>query len=173
VPLFTWSAKNPSAEVLAEPRRAQDRPLHRTHARLLALQRGLLSATRQEHEPADAGGADDRGPTGWLGALRGSAGRAGDGARPSAAGRAWTLGALADEVAMSRSAFAARFTELVAEPPMRYVARLRMHLAQAALRQPGARIAEVAGRFGYRSEAAFSRAFKRYVGVPPGAARRR
>ena len=45
---------------------------------------------------------------------------------------------------------------------MRYVARLRMHLAQAALRQPGARIADVAGRFGYDSEAAFSRAFKRY-----------
>jgi AraC-like DNA-binding protein len=56
---------------------------------------------------------------------------------------------------------------------MRYVARLRMHLAQTALRQPGARIAAIASRFGYASEAAFSRAFKRYVGVSPGAAQRR
>jgi AraC-like DNA-binding protein len=111
--------------------------------------------------------------TGWLGALRHpQVGRAMALVHRQPE-RAWTLGALADEVAMSRSAFAARFTELVGEPAMRYLARLRMHVAQAALRLPGARIAEVAGRFGYRSEAAFSRAFKRYVGVPPGAARRR
>ena len=111
--------------------------------------------------------------TGWLGALRDpQVGRAMALVHRQPE-RAWTLDALAGEVAMSRSAFAARFTELVGEPAMRYVARLRMHLAQAALRQPGARIADVASRFGYRSEAAFSRAFKRYVGVPPGAAQRR
>jgi AraC-like DNA-binding protein len=111
--------------------------------------------------------------TGWLGALRDpQVGRAMALVHRQPA-RAWTLDALAAEVAMSRSAFAARFTELVGEPAMRYVARLRMHLAQAALRQPGVRIAEVASRFGYRSEAAFSRAFKRYVGVAPGASQRR
>jgi AraC-like DNA-binding protein len=111
--------------------------------------------------------------TGWLGALRDpQIGRA-IALVHRQPERAWTLDALADEVAMSRSAFAARFTALVGEPAMRYVARLRMHLSQSALRQPGARIADVAGRFGYASEAAFSRAFKRYVGVAPGAARRR
>jgi AraC-like DNA-binding protein len=111
--------------------------------------------------------------TGWLGALRDpQVGRAMALVHRQPE-RGWTLDGLAAEVAMSRSAFAARFTDLVGEPAMRYVARLRMHLAQAALRQPGARIAAVAGRFGYRSEAAFSRAFKRYVGVPPGSAQRR
>ncbi|HSI81357.1 MAG TPA: AraC family transcriptional regulator [Solirubrobacterales bacterium] len=60
--------------------------------------------------------------------------------------RAWTLGSLAAEVAMSRSAFAARFTELVGEPAMRYLARWRMHLAATALRD-GATVTEVADRF--------------------------
>ena len=68
--------------------------------------------------------------TGWLGALQDrQIGRAITLIHRDPA-RAWTLAALADEVAMSRSAFAARFTELVGEPPMGYVARWRMHLAR-------------------------------------------
>jgi AraC-like DNA-binding protein len=47
-----------------------------------------------------------------------------------------------------------------------------MHLAAAALRDEGATVAALADRFGYRSEAAFARAFKRVVGSPPGAVRR-
>ena len=62
---------------------------------------------------------------------------------------------------MSRSAFAARFTELVGEPAMSYVTRWRMHLAAVALRDEDATVAALADRFGYRSEAAFARAFKR------------
>ena len=73
---------------------------------------------------------------------------------------------------MSRSAFAARFTELVGEPAMSYVTRWRMHLAAAALRDEDATVAALAERFGYHSEAAFARAFKRVVGSPPGAVRR-
>ena len=84
-----------------------------------------------------------------------------------------TLDLLADELAMSRSAFAARFTELVGEPVMSYVARWRMHVAVAALKEEGATVGELADRLGYRSEAAFSRAFKRVIGVAPGAVRRR
>jgi AraC-like DNA-binding protein len=87
-------------------------------------------------------------------------------------GRPWTVAMLADQIPMSRSAFAARFTELVGEPAMSYVTRWRMHLAAAALRDEGATVAELADRFGYRSEAAFARAFKRVVGQPPGAVRR-
>jgi AraC-like DNA-binding protein len=86
--------------------------------------------------------------------------------------RAWTVASLADELAMSRSAFAARFTELVGEPVMGYVARWRMHLALSALKEEGVTVGELADRLGYRSEAAFSRAFKRIVGVSPGAVRR-
>jgi len=73
---------------------------------------------------------------------------------------------------MSRSAFAARFTALVGVPPMQYVVRWRMHLALTWLREHDAGLGELAGRLGYQSEAAFSRAFKRVVGVSPGAARR-
>ncbi|MGY1735446.1 AraC family transcriptional regulator [Geodermatophilus sp. SYSU D00684] len=87
-------------------------------------------------------------------------------------GSAWTLTRLAREARMSRSSFAARFTELAGEPVMHYLARWRMHLATVALGQ-GARVGELAGDLGYESEAAFSRAYKRIVGVPPTAAARR
>lgn len=73
---------------------------------------------------------------------------------------------------MSRSAFAARFTELVGEPAMAYVTRWRMHVAFDELRDQGATVAQLAGRLGYRSEAAFARAFKRVIGLPPGAVKR-
>ena len=109
--------------------------------------------------------------SGWLGALQDrQVGRALALVHRDPA-RDWTVASLAGEVAMSRSAFAARFTELVGEPAMAYVARWRMHLALDALREEGATVGELADRLGYRSEAAFSRAFKRIVGISPGAAR--
>jgi AraC-like DNA-binding protein len=116
--------------------------------------------------------SDPSAQSGWLGALRDNQiGRAlalihGDPAR------AWSVATLADELAMSRSAFAARFTELVGEPVMRYVTHWRMRVATNALRDDGATVAELADRLGYRSEAAFARAFKRVTGVAPGAIKR-
>ncbi|HET9242161.1 MAG TPA: AraC family transcriptional regulator [Gaiella sp.] len=86
--------------------------------------------------------------------------------------RDWTVASLARELAMSRSALAARFTELVGQPVMKYVTRWRMHLALNALREEEITVAELANRLGYRSEAAFSRAFKRVIGASPGAVRR-
>jgi AraC-like DNA-binding protein len=110
--------------------------------------------------------------TGWLGALRDPLiGRALALVHREPA-RDWTVAALADELAMSRSAFAARFTALVGEPAMQYVTRWRMHLAQDALEREGVTVGELADRLGYRSEAAFARAFKRVTGTPPGAVRR-
>jgi AraC-like DNA-binding protein len=110
--------------------------------------------------------------TGWLGALQDpQIGRA-IALIHREPERDWTLASLARQVAMSRSAFAARFTELVGEPAMHYVARWRMHVAVDSLREDQAAVGELAGRFGYRSEAAFSRAFKRLIGAPPGAVRR-
>jgi AraC-like DNA-binding protein len=110
--------------------------------------------------------------TGWLGALRDKQiGRALSLVHRDAA-RMWTVESLATEVAMSRSAFAVRFTELVGEPPMHYVARWRMHVALTRLKEEGTALGELAIRLGYRSEAAFSRAFKRVIGVSPGTARR-
>lgn len=82
---------------------------------------------------------------------------------------AWTVEDLASAVAVSRSTLADRFTLLVGEPPMRYLAAWRIQLAQSLLRQSPASVAEVALRVGYESEAAFNRAFKRHVGQPPAA----
>jgi len=109
---------------------------------------------------------------GWLAGLRDDAiGRAlgllhGDPAR------AWTLDELAAGVAMSRSAFADRFTTLVGQPPMQYLTHWRMQLAAGRLAAGSAKVAAIAEQVGYESEEAFSRAFKRLMGVSPGAWRR-
>jgi transcriptional regulator GlxA family with amidase domain len=87
-------------------------------------------------------------------------------------GRAWTVDELARNVALSRSALAQRFGTLVGEPPMRYLASWRLQVARQLLTQPGIGVAEVATRVGYDSEAAFNRAFKRHVGLPPATWRR-
>jgi AraC-like DNA-binding protein len=73
---------------------------------------------------------------------------------------------------MSRSAFADRFTKVVGEPVMQYLTTWRMNLALDALQSEQATAAQLARRLGYRSEAAFARAFKRVVGLPPGAVKR-
>jgi len=110
--------------------------------------------------------------TGWLAALNDlqiGAALALVHADPQAS---WTVASLAAKVAMSRSAFAARFVQLVGEPPLQYVTRWRMQKASGILRDGHASLAEVAARVGYESEAAFSKAFKRAVGSTPGAYRR-
>lgn len=110
--------------------------------------------------------------TGWLGALQDQQiGRAILLIQRDPA-RAWTVVELANEVAMSRSAFAARFKELVGDAPIHYVTRWKMNLALTWLKEEDVSLTELAERLGYQSEAAFSRAFKRTIGVPPGAARR-
>ena len=86
--------------------------------------------------------------------------------------RNWTVDELAREAAMSRSALAERFTQLVGEAPMRYLANWRMQLAKQLLREGTHSIQEVATRVGYESEAAFNRAFKRATGSPPATWRR-
>ena len=84
----------------------------------------------------------------------------------------WTVELLATISGMSRSAFANRFTELVGEPPLRYLSRWRMHKAIEMLREGRLTTAEVASLVGYESEAAFSKAFKKWNGQGPGAYRR-
>ncbi|MFC3325570.1 AraC family transcriptional regulator [Mesorhizobium cantuariense] len=81
--------------------------------------------------------------------------------------RNWTVEALAREMGASRSAFAERFTAVVGETPARYVARVRMHQARQWLIDDRMRVSTIAARLGYDSEASFSRAFKRIVGIAP------
>ncbi|HEX4299129.1 MAG TPA: AraC family transcriptional regulator [Devosia sp.] len=120
--------------------------------------------THLDQLPADA--------SGWLGGLRDPhVGRALQLIHGLPA-QDWTLPGLAREVGLSRSALAERFTRLVRETPMHYLGRWRMQLASHALEQPEQTIAAIAEDVGYQSEAAFNRAFKKYVGAPPGAWRR-
>ena len=79
----------------------------------------------------------------------------------------WTVDALAKVMHASRSAFAERFAAIVGETPGRYVAQVRMHQARQWLVRDRMKIAVVARRLGYDSEASFSRAFKRVIGKPP------
>jgi AraC-like DNA-binding protein len=111
---------------------------------------------------------------GWIGALRDRpVGRALAHIHRSPE-RDWTNASLAEAVGMSRSRFAARFTALVGEPPLTYLSRWRLESAAGMLRDDDATgLAEIASRVGYLSEAAFSKAFRRRFGAPPGEYRRR
>lgn len=86
--------------------------------------------------------------------------------------RAWTLEELASHVGLSRSALHQRFLLFVGMPPMQYLLRWRMQIAAGLLRGGAAPVASIATDAGYESEAAFSRAFKRTVGVAPSVWRR-
>lgn len=88
-------------------------------------------------------------------------------------GAPWTLASLAAEAGMSRSAFADRFRDTLDEPAMGYVTAWRMDLAARLVRERGLPLVRVAERVGYRSEAAFNRAFRRAHGMTPGAFARR
>lgn len=84
----------------------------------------------------------------------------------------WSVDLLAKLMGASRSGFAQRFADAVGETPARYVVRTRMQQAHQWLRE-GQRVASVAEKLGYDSEASFSRAFKRIMGAPPSQFRKR
>ncbi len=86
---------------------------------------------------------------------------------------AWTVDELARKVGLSRSALAQRFTELLDQPPMQYLARWRLQLAAQELLNGNKSLVAVAAQVGYDSEAAFNRAFKREFGMPPAGWRKK
>ena len=88
-------------------------------------------------------------------------------------GHAWSVERLARQVSMSPSRFAARFAACVGESPMAYVAKWRMNVACRKLESSHEGIDRIAGEVGYESVAAFNRAFKKHVGLPPAAWRAR
>ena len=86
--------------------------------------------------------------------------------------RGWTVDELARKAGLSRSALAQRFTQLLGQPPMQYLARWRLQIAAQELRHGTRSLAAIAERVGYESEAAFNRAFRREFGTPPASWRR-
>jgi AraC-like DNA-binding protein len=108
------------------------------------------------------------GTGGWLGALRDPQIRKALALVHESPQAPWTVELLARSVAMSRAAFAKRFTDLVGEPPLAYVTRWRMDLAAKFLRESMEPVSRIAGRVGYISETAFAKAFRRRRNVAPG-----
>jgi len=80
----------------------------------------------------------------------------------------WTVESLAQECGMSRSGFSAHFKRLVGNSVKNYLTEWRMHLAYQRLKFKNEPLIVLAEELGYQSEAAFSRAFKRVMGVTPG-----
>ncbi|MCB0163990.1 MAG: AraC family transcriptional regulator [Anaerolineae bacterium] len=108
---------------------------------------------------------------GWVGALRDQPISEALGLIHQSPAHKWTVKDLAEEVALSRSAFSARFTELVGEPPMTYLTRWRMLKATRLLKKEVS-METIAEQLGYDSEVAFRKAFKREIGIPPAQYRR-
>ncbi|MGH8128376.1 MAG: AraC family transcriptional regulator [Gammaproteobacteria bacterium] len=112
------------------------------------------------------------GATGWLAGLRDPlVGRALQ-VLHAAPDKPWSVESLAADIDSSRSCLASRFTDVIGEPPMRYLTRVRMQQAALYLGNRTCSIERVAGDVGYESSAAFQRAFKRHFGVTPAAWRR-
>jgi AraC-like DNA-binding protein len=110
--------------------------------------------------------------TGWFAAVRDQKIGPAIALLHSQPSRQWTVEALADGVALSRSAFASRFTHLVGEPPLRYLTRVRLDNAARRLSRSNEKLSVIAGSAGYDSAAAFTRAFQRHLGMTPGEYRR-
>jgi AraC-like DNA-binding protein len=84
----------------------------------------------------------------------------------------WTVADLAGKVGLSRTALAARFRDLVGEPPMSYLARIRLGQAAGYLSTTDKTVRQIARLVGYQSEASLSKAFRRALGCAPGEYRR-
>ncbi|MBE3015517.1 AraC family transcriptional regulator [Microbispora sp. NEAU-D428] len=106
-------------------------------------------------------------PSGWLRALTDERLRPALTLMHTEPGRPWRLDELAHAAAMSRTSFAERFRTVAGMPPLTYLNRWRMLLAQRALRDGDVRIGSLASDLGFSSESAFSTAFKRAVGESP------
>jgi AraC-like DNA-binding protein len=106
-------------------------------------------------------------PSGWLRVLTDEQLRPALTLMHAEPGKSWGLEELARAAAMSRTSFAERFRTVAGMPPLAYLNRWRMMLAQRALRDGDVRVGSLAFELGYSSESAFSNAFKREVGESP------
>jgi len=81
--------------------------------------------------------------------------------------KSWTLDALAKEVALSRAAFARRFTSIIGQPMFQYLTGLRMQKAKELLKESNLPVYAIANQLGYESDASFVKTFKKIEGVTP------
>ncbi|HEV8022998.1 MAG TPA: AraC family transcriptional regulator, partial [Candidatus Lustribacter sp.] len=113
---------------------------------------------------SNAGTAD----SGWLGALRDRQIGPALTLLHEHPERTWTVESLAGTLGLSRSAFAARFAQLVGEPPLRYLTRVRLHVAGTRLTSSDEKMTSIAASLGYESASGFNKAFKARFGITPG-----
>jgi AraC-like DNA-binding protein len=140
---------------------------------LLRLSELMFVEVLRRHVESIAHAGGEAPPQGWLYGLRDPIVARMLTALHAEPAQAWTVEALAKACGASRSVAAERFTALVGEPPMQYLTRWRMQLATGLLHEPSAKVGSVALATGYGSEAAFSRAFKKFAGVSPAVFRAR
>ncbi len=112
------------------------------------------------------------GSSGWLAGLRDRFVGPALALMHAAPAQAWTVDELGRRVGLSRSAFHARFVNMIGQTPMQYLTHWRMQAGAALLRDTAATVVAIAQDVGYESEASFSRAFKRFMGKPPALWRR-
>lgn len=136
----------------------------RCHGELLLLE--VLRAY-VEQAAGPAGGQVTGPPPGWLRLLADERLRPAVDLMHADPARPWGLPELSRAAAMSRTSFAERFRTVAGMPPITYLNRWRMLLAQRALRSTDTRVGTLAAELGYASESAFSTAFKREVGLSP------
>jgi AraC-like DNA-binding protein len=105
--------------------------------------------------------------TGWLSGLRDPAVSQALALMHTQPQRDWSVEELAQAANLSRSTFADRFTNVIGQPPMRYLTAWRMQIAAHKLGETRQTIAQISFDVGYESEAAFTRAFRRVFGQPP------
>src|SRR5262245_14062984 len=134
--------------------------LHLSELLFVEVVRHYLDSLTQEH-------------TGWLAGLRDPIAARALALLHNRPAASWSLERLAREIGVSRSSLAERFSELIGQPPMRYLTRWRIQLACRLLCDDAAKVSSVALDVGYQSEAAFSRSFKALVGTSPAIWRRR
>jgi AraC-like DNA-binding protein len=110
----------------------------------------------------------DTAESGWLGALRDRQIGPALTLLHQHPEQTWTVESIADTLGLSRSAFAARFAQLVGEPPLRYLTRVRLHAAGTRLSSSDEKMTAIATSLGYESASGFNKAFKARFGITPG-----
>ncbi|MBP2302222.1 AraC family transcriptional regulator [Azospirillum picis] len=165
-PVMCVSADHPAAAVLRNSLDLLDREMERPEIGAAMVAQGLAAIIVVQMLRAYVA-ENGRDCAGWVSALTDPRIARALTAMHREIARGWTVGALAAEAGMSRSAFASHFRRLAGVAPLDYLRRLRMERARLALRHGRVPVGELAAGLGYASESAFGHAYKRVFGRSP------